>query len=58
MASAPAQVVINEICADNASHVSAAGTLPDYVELYNTGTSAVSLAGWTDRKSTRLNSSH
>src|SRR6185295_15117556 len=45
--SAPAQVVLNEVCADNASILSPAGTLPDYVELYNTGTSSVSLAGWT-----------
>ncbi|HXJ71623.1 MAG TPA: lamin tail domain-containing protein, partial [Candidatus Dormibacteraeota bacterium] len=47
LVSAPAQVVINELCADNTSLVSAAGTLPDYVELYNKGTSSVSLAGWT-----------
>jgi hypothetical protein len=47
MGSAPAQVVINEVCAENTSLVSAAGTLPDYVELYNTTTSSVSLAGWT-----------
>jgi len=46
-APASGQVVINEICAENASIVSPAGTLPDYVELYNTGTSSVALAGWT-----------
>ena len=44
---APAQVVINEICAYNGSLVSPAGTLPDYVELYNAGASAVALSGWT-----------
>jgi hypothetical protein len=46
-APARGQVVINEVCAENTSIVSAAGTLPDYVELYNTGTSSVALAGWT-----------
>lgn len=42
------QVVLNEICADNGGSVQSPGlTSPDYVELYNTGTSAVSLNGWS-----------
>ena len=44
---AAAQVVLNEVCADNTAIVSAGGTTPDYVELYNAGTSAVLLAGWS-----------
>ena len=43
----PAQVVINEVCADNVSTLSPGGTHPDYIEIYNAGTAAVSLSGWT-----------
>ena len=46
-AAANAQVVINEVCADNTAVVSPGGTTPDYVELYNPGTSAVLLNGWS-----------
>jgi hypothetical protein len=42
-----AQVVINELCADNGALASPAGTLPDYIEVYNSTTSSVALAGWT-----------
>jgi hypothetical protein len=44
--SARGQVVINEVCADNGSILSPGGTAPDYIELYNAGTAAVSLSGW------------
>ena len=44
---AQAQLVINEICADNGAFLSPGGTTPDYVEIYNTTSSAVSLKGWT-----------
>lgn len=43
---ARAQVVINEVCAVNTSIVSPAGTLPDYIELYNGSNFTVSVAGW------------
>lgn len=43
---ARAQVVINEVCADNGSLESPALTLPDYVELYNPGATNVTLTGW------------
>jgi hypothetical protein len=42
------QVVLNEVCAENAGiAVTPAGTTPDYVELYNTSLTSVSLTGWT-----------
>ncbi len=42
-----AQVRINEVMADNGGSVTASGGLnSDYIELYNTGASAVSLVGW------------
>ena len=45
---AQSQVVLNEVCADNAGSVlSPGGTSPDYIEIYNTGTSAVLLDGWS-----------
>ena len=44
---ASAQVRMNEIMADNSGAVLApGGGSSDYVELYNSGVSAVSLAGW------------
>ncbi len=44
---ASAQVRINEIMADNSGAVTApGGGSSDYVELYNSGVSAVNLAGW------------
>ena len=43
-----AQVFLNEIGAANSGAVlSPGGTSPDYIELYNTNTAAVSLTGWT-----------
>ena len=42
---APAQVVLNEVLADNYSAVENGNDFPDYVELYNTSGQAVSLAG-------------
>ena len=45
---AAAQVVLNEIGADNRGAVSSpGGTSPDYIELYNTGTTAVALSTWS-----------
>ena len=45
---AQSQVVLNEICADNLGSVkSPGGTSPDYIEIYNTGTSALLLDGWS-----------
>jgi hypothetical protein len=42
------QVVLNEVCAENGgAAVTPGGTSPDYVELYNTGSSSVSLSGWS-----------
>ncbi|MDB6035711.1 MAG: Spore coat protein CotH [Verrucomicrobiales bacterium] len=43
---ASGQVLINEICADNGGVLSPGGTKPDYVELYNAGTSSVTLSNW------------
>lgn len=37
----------NEILADNLTAVDHSGTQPDWVELYNTGTSPVNLSGWS-----------
>ncbi len=46
--SSPAQVVLNEVCAENGGAVvTPAGTTPDYIELYNAGLNSVSLGGWT-----------
>lgn len=45
VASAQAQVVINEVMADNRSAVENGSDFPDYLELFNTSTQAVSLAG-------------
>ena len=42
---APAQVVINEVMADNESSVAQSGEFPDYVELYNPSSQTVNLAG-------------
>ncbi|MDB6151854.1 MAG: hypothetical protein JWL90_307, partial [Chthoniobacteraceae bacterium] len=39
-------VVINEICADNHSIVSNGGSYPDYVELFNSGSTDVDLSGF------------
>ena len=39
-------MVINEICADNGSVLSPGGTKPDYVEVYNTGTTSLTLSNW------------
>ena len=43
----PGSVLINEVMALNASALINGGTYPDWVELVNTGTSPVSLAGWS-----------
>ncbi len=40
-------VRINELMADNAGAVPHEGTLPDWVELHNAGSTAVNLAGWS-----------
>jgi len=42
-----AQVVINEVMTDNATAFANEDIYPDWVELYNTSTSAVDLGGWT-----------
>src|SRR4030095_10757918 len=42
------QVVLNEVCAENAgAAVTPAGTTPDYIELFNTGSASVSLTTWS-----------
>ena len=52
-----AQVRINEVMADNGGSVIApGGTTPDYIELFNTNVSAVSIAGW--KISQELNSTN
>ncbi len=43
----PSSVVLNEIMADNAGAVDHEGTLPDWVELRNTGNTAADLSGWS-----------
>src|SRR3954468_16378253 len=43
---ASAQVLLNEICADNQTAFNNDGDFPDYVELYNTNTVAVNIATW------------
>ena len=45
-AAAAGSVVINEVCTKNSTAAAADGQFYDYVELYNTGSSAVSLAGY------------
>ena len=40
-------VVLNEVMAWNVSTLTNGGTLPDWIELLNTGVSAVNLAGWS-----------
>ncbi|MGE3310726.1 MAG: lamin tail domain-containing protein [Limisphaerales bacterium] len=45
--SAPGQVVLNEILADNDGAVLNGSTAPDYVELANPTASAVDLSGWS-----------
>jgi hypothetical protein len=40
-------IVLNEVMAENASAVPNGTTYPDWVELRNTGASAVNLAGWS-----------
>jgi len=40
-------VRLNELMADNAGAVSNAGAFPDWIEIYNAGTSPVSLANWS-----------
>jgi hypothetical protein len=42
-----AAVVINEVMANNVAAVGREGSYPDWLELYNTGTTVVSLAGMT-----------
>jgi hypothetical protein len=42
-----AQVVINEVLADNRSAVLNGGNFPDYIELHNPTASPVSIAGWS-----------
>ncbi len=45
-AAAAGTVVINEVCTKNTTIAAPDGQFYDYVELYNTGSSAVSLAGY------------
>jgi hypothetical protein len=40
-------VVINEVMADNVTAVENEATFPDWVELYNLGTTAVDMSGWS-----------
>lgn len=40
-------VFLNEIMADNLTTLTNAGTLPDWIELRNSGPQSVSLAGWS-----------
>ena len=48
VAAAPAQVVISEFMADNKGTLADDdGQYPDWIELYNTATTNVSLAGWS-----------
>ncbi len=44
--SPPGAVVLNEVMADNVSAVNHQGAFPDWIELHNQSTTAVSLAGW------------
>ncbi|HWH68544.1 MAG TPA: lamin tail domain-containing protein, partial [Candidatus Sulfotelmatobacter sp.] len=45
---ARAQVVLNEVCADTGgAALSPGGTTADYIELFNAGTGAVDLTGWS-----------
>ncbi|HYG22885.1 MAG TPA: lamin tail domain-containing protein [Verrucomicrobiae bacterium] len=46
-AAAAAEVVINEVMADNATAVGNGGGFPDWIELHNTGASVVNLANWS-----------
>jgi hypothetical protein len=44
----PARTIeLNEVMAHNVSAVNHAGTFPDYLELRNTGSNTVNLAGWS-----------
>lgn len=43
----PATIVLNEIMADNLAAVDHAGTHPDWLELYNAGSTTVDLTGWS-----------
>ena len=43
----PADIVLNELMADNFSAVTNSGTLPDWIELCNRGARPVDLAGWS-----------
>lgn len=51
-----AQVVINEVMADNNSAVRNGANYPDYVELYNVGLTNVNIGGWgfTDSTNTAM----
>lgn len=44
--SAAGSIVINEVCTKNTVQAAPNGQFYDYVELYNPGSSAVSVAGW------------
>src|SRR5687768_12632839 len=46
-ARASAQVVINEVMASNETAVENEGIYPDWVELFNSGTSAVDISNWS-----------
>jgi hypothetical protein len=45
--SALSPIRLNEVMAENAGAVTNGGTFPDWVELYNAGTNAASLANWS-----------
>lgn len=44
---APAAVKLNEVMADNANALFNDGSYPDWVELYNTGSTETNLGGWS-----------
>ena len=44
---ARAQVVLNEVMADNRSAVANGGAFPDYIELHNPSGAPVSIGGWS-----------
>ena len=55
VAPALANVIINEVAADNAGSVTNGGVFPDWIELHNRSGSATNIAGWslTDNSNAR-----